>query len=114
MLRPDGIVLALLGRGCFFGERALLHDDLRRNCNVEALSICDIYSLDRGDLERVFEVAPTLREEMLKIVDTRDAFNQNIEAKLKIRVRDASRTQRGPPARGRPRHTSSSPALPSL
>ena len=37
---------------------ALLHDDLRRNCNVEALSICDIYSLDRADLERVFEIDP--------------------------------------------------------
>ena len=41
--RPDGMLVAVLGKGKFFGEMALLAADLKRQCRVEAISICDIY-----------------------------------------------------------------------
>ena len=32
--------------GVAAGEMALFHEDLQRNCNVGALSICDIYRVN--------------------------------------------------------------------
>lgn len=43
--RPDRILVAVLGKGKFFGEMALLSRDLKRQCRVEAYSICDIYEV---------------------------------------------------------------------
>ena len=42
---PDGQKVAVLARGAFFGEMALLSNDQLRHSRVESITICDIYSL---------------------------------------------------------------------
>lgn len=69
--KPDGGLLAVLGRGTFFGEMALLSDDAERRARVTAVSICDIYSLNKADLEPIFAVQPSLREDMLAVANNR-------------------------------------------
>jgi hypothetical protein len=102
--RSDGLVVAVLGRGNFFGEMpfsnaprappstqtlalppkgtllrgwylrisshispylptgemALFHEDLKRNCNVAALSICDIYRINTTQIKAVLDENPAL------------------------------------------------------
>ena len=47
----------MLGRGAYFGEMALLSDDRRRANRVEAESICDVYCLQKRDLDHIFTCA---------------------------------------------------------
>ena len=42
------------------GEMALFHEDLKRNCNVAALSICDIYRINTSEIKKVLEENPAL------------------------------------------------------
>lgn len=46
----NGVKVAILGRGTFFGEMALFASDQLRHSRVEAISICDIYSLKKVSL----------------------------------------------------------------
>jgi len=39
---------------------ALFHEDLKRNCNVAALSICDIYRINTSEIKKVLEENPAL------------------------------------------------------
>ena len=66
--RPDGLVVAVLGKGNFFGEMALFHQDLQRNCNVGALSICDIYRVNTSQIKPLLDENPALQREMMAIV----------------------------------------------
>ena len=82
--RSDGLVVAVLGRGNFFGEMALFHEDLKRNCNVAALSICDIYKINTSQIKAVLDENPELHREMLAIAESREAINANIEQKVSM------------------------------
>jgi len=73
---PDGTKVAVLGRGAFFGEIALLSNDQLRHSRVEAMSICDIYSLHKDDMDAIFDIHPKLREEMLAEVKKRKEQNK--------------------------------------
>ena len=73
---PDGQKVAILGRGAFFGEMALLSNDQLRHSRVEAISICDIYSLRKDDMDTIFEIHPKLREDMLSEVKKRKEQNE--------------------------------------
>lgn len=73
--KPDGMLLAVLGRGTFFGEMALLSDDMERRARVTAISICDIYILRKADLETIFALQPELREDMLAVANNRKQIN---------------------------------------
>ena len=42
------------------GEMALFHEDLQRNCNVAALSICDIYRISTSQIKAVLDDNPAL------------------------------------------------------
>ena len=82
--RPDGLVVAVLGKGNFFGEMALFHQDLQRNCNVGALSICDIYRVNTSQIKPLLDENPALQREMMAIVDSRVSINANIDHKVSI------------------------------
>ena len=42
------------------GEMALFHEDLKRNCNVAALSICDILRINTTQIKAVLDENPAL------------------------------------------------------
>jgi len=71
----DGVMVAVLGRGAFFGEMALLSEDRRRANRVEAESICDVYCLHKRDLDHIFVLYPKLKGDMLREVAKRKHMN---------------------------------------
>ena len=52
--------LTSLFAGDFFGEMALLHDDIR-TATVTSITPCTFYVLDRKDVEEVMEQQPSIR-----------------------------------------------------
>ncbi len=52
--------LTSLFAGDFFGEMALLHDDIR-TATVTSVTPCTFYVLDRKDVEEVMEQQPSIR-----------------------------------------------------
>ena len=74
--RPDGMLVAVLGKGKFFGEMALLSADVKRQCRVEAYSICDIYELRKADMTNVFALYPKLKHDMVAIANKRKQDNE--------------------------------------
>jgi len=85
--RPDGMLVAVLGKGKFFGEMALLSPDLKRQCRVEAHSICDIYELRKVDMNNIFALHPKLREDMLNVALKRKQDNEAIQSYNELRSR---------------------------
>ena len=63
---------------------ALFHEDLQRNCNVGALSICDIYRVNTSQIKPLLDENPALQREMMAIVDSRVSINANIDHKVSI------------------------------
>jgi CPA1 family monovalent cation:H+ antiporter len=61
-----------LGTGDFFGELALLVAD-RRNADVVSLGYCQLLSLAKRDLDRLFGTEPALREEIEAVARARIA-----------------------------------------
>ena len=61
---------------------ALFHEDLQRNCNVGALSICDIYCVDTSQIKPLLDENPALQREMMAIIDSRVSINANIDHKV--------------------------------
>ncbi|MBT3236333.1 MAG: cyclic nucleotide-binding domain-containing protein [Bdellovibrionales bacterium] len=57
----DGEVVATLGEGQFFGEKALL-EQTTRNADVIARNYCDLYKLNRKDFLSIIEKHPELLE----------------------------------------------------
>jgi voltage-gated potassium channel len=49
VIRPDGTLIATLGDGAFFGEMSLV-DQSPRTADVRAVTLCDLYTLDRPAL----------------------------------------------------------------
>jgi len=85
---PDGVMVAVLGRGAYFGEMALLSDDRRRANRVEAESICDVYTLPKRDLDHIFTLYPKLRTDMLEEVAKRKEMNATMfEATISTALR---------------------------
>ena len=64
------------------GEMALFHEDLQRNCNVGALSICDIYRVNTSQIKPLLDQNPALQSEMMAIADSRVTINANIDHKV--------------------------------
>ena len=71
----EGVMVAMLGRGAYFGEMALLTEGQRRANRVEADSICDVYCLQKADLDHIFTLYPKLRLDMLEEVAKRKQQN---------------------------------------
>ena len=61
---------------------ALFPEDLQRNCNVGALSICDIYCVDTSQIKPLLDENPALQREMMAIIDSRVSINANIDHKV--------------------------------
>ena len=61
---------------------ALFHEDLQRNCNVGALSICDIYQINTSQIKPLLDKSPAMRKEMMAIIDSRVTINANIDHKV--------------------------------
>ena len=61
---------------------ALFHEDLQRNCNVGALSICDIYQINTSQIKPLLDKNPAMRKEMMAIIDSRVTINANIDHKV--------------------------------
>ena len=61
---------------------ALFDEDLQRNCDVGALSICDIYRIATEHIRPVLDENPELQGQMLEIVNNRAAINANIDQKV--------------------------------
>ena len=49
----DGEVVAQLGPGAYFGERALIHGD-RRNADIIATTFTSVFSIERGPFQQFF------------------------------------------------------------
>eukprot|EP00756_Hemistasia_phaeocysticola_P008238 Hpha_TRINITY_DN14545_c0_g1::TRINITY_DN14545_c0_g1_i2::g.47297::m.47297/K04905/KCNH2; potassium voltage-gated channel Eag-related subfamily H member 2 len=67
VIRSDGIVLATLPPGAFFGEIALLTNlggqtGGPRTASIKALSYCDLFKLDRYDFFNILQRFPRFRE----------------------------------------------------
>ena len=54
------MIVAYLNDGDFFGEMALLHDDVR-TATVTSVSPCTFYVLDNKDVQEVMEQYPAIR-----------------------------------------------------
>lgn len=87
VLDRDGNRLNRLGSGSFFGELALLSAGPRR-ATVRALSHCDLYALDKADLQHVLRDQPRFAHTILEVCRDRykldlaseQAFGQLIAA----------------------------------
>jgi glucose-6-phosphate 1-dehydrogenase len=66
VLDGDGQRLNCLGPGSFFGELALLSTGPRR-ATVRALTHCDLYALDKVDLQRVLRDHPRFARSILDV-----------------------------------------------
>ena len=68
----DGVPVAKLRAGSFFGEVALLHD-VPRIATVRTVTFCDLFVLKKKDFVRVMETYPRFRAEMQRISRERQA-----------------------------------------
>jgi hypothetical protein len=68
---PDGeTIYATLGEGSFFGEIALLFHE-KRTASVISSRYCDLFRLDKEDMEAVVADYPEVQEQMLSIANER-------------------------------------------
>eukprot|EP00760_Papus_ankaliazontas_P001690 PhM_4_TR10569/c0_g1_i2/m.15563 len=75
VILPNGLTVATIRRGDFFGEIALLSADCKRKATVRSLTYCDILALVREDFDEVLQDFPEFLD---KIVERRaDVLNQN-------------------------------------
>jgi monovalent cation:H+ antiporter, CPA1 family len=64
----------LLTQGDFFGEMALLHDQVRQ-ADVNALSYCHLLVLDRADFDALLRHSPAIRQQIDRAAAERDSIN---------------------------------------
>jgi CPA1 family monovalent cation:H+ antiporter len=67
----------LLTQGDFFGEMALLHDQVRQ-ADVNALSYCQLLVLDRKDFAALLRTSRAIRERIDRAAGERDLMNRDI------------------------------------
>merc|ERR1711991_109078 len=71
VVSAEGTIIATLGKGSFFGEIALLKENLRRTVTIKAITACILYKLTKTDLEQVFLKYPSFKAEMQLIAESR-------------------------------------------
>ncbi len=64
--------IAVLSRGSYFGESALLFQQ-KRNASVRAKEYVDLYSLDKNSFEQAVELFPEFEKEVRKVAQRRNA-----------------------------------------
>ena len=74
--------LTSLFAGDFFGEMALLHDDIR-TATVTSVTPCTFYVLDRKDVEEVMEQQPSIRIALQRADQRRRGEQAEAEAETK-------------------------------
>eukprot|EP00760_Papus_ankaliazontas_P020381 PhM_4_TR18425/c6_g2_i2/m.85291 len=62
VILPNGLCVATLRRGDFFGEIALLSVDSLRKATVSSLTYCDLLELSRGDFDGAIERFPEFHD----------------------------------------------------
>ncbi|TNF99038.1 MAG: cyclic nucleotide-binding domain-containing protein, partial [Gammaproteobacteria bacterium] len=70
------IDLASLLPGDFFGEMALLHDE-PRSANCRAVTPCALYELTREDVNKIAEIAPTIKQALHDADEERSRTSAN-------------------------------------
>eukprot|EP00760_Papus_ankaliazontas_P005426 PhM_4_TR1255/c2_g1_i8/m.81224/K04905/KCNH2; potassium voltage-gated channel Eag-related subfamily H member 2 len=66
VILPNGLRVATIRRGDFFGEIALLSPDSKRKATVMSLTYCDLLELHRDDFEAVIEDFPEFLDKILE------------------------------------------------
>lgn len=94
----NGVIEVNLRAGKFFGEKALLSTDERAR-TVRAATYCDLFQLQRQDLEEIFEEYPEYLELMLEMAE-KDSFDPEqkekyIAKRMSVWKEDVSETVRG-------------------
>eukprot|EP00759_Apiculatamorpha_spiralis_P003638 PhF_6_TR11703/c0_g1_i1/m.19029 len=64
---PNGLIVATIRRGDFFGEIALINSDAKRTATVCALTYCDVLELTKVDFDETIKKFP----EFLEIVESK-------------------------------------------
>ena len=77
--------LTSLFAGDFFGEMALLHDDIR-TATVTSVTPCTFYVLDRKDVEEVMEQQPSIRIALQRADQRRRGEQAEAETKTKTKT----------------------------
>eukprot|EP01062_Namystynia_karyoxenos_P014934 TRINITY_DN1540_c0_g6_i1.p1 TRINITY_DN1540_c0_g6~~TRINITY_DN1540_c0_g6_i1.p1 ORF type:complete len:1143 (+),score=260.82 TRINITY_DN1540_c0_g6_i1:212-3640(+) len=84
---PDGITVATVKRGDFFGELALLKPGTPRTASIQALTYCDIFTLRYPDFARLLSAFDDLREGMMEEARRRGLVEEKKEEVYSPRVR---------------------------
>eukprot|EP00163_Fabomonas_tropica_P023159 TRINITY_DN40451_c0_g1_i1.p1 TRINITY_DN40451_c0_g1~~TRINITY_DN40451_c0_g1_i1.p1 ORF type:complete len:800 (+),score=93.72 TRINITY_DN40451_c0_g1_i1:114-2513(+) len=86
VLSDDRDVYAVLHAGACVGEVALLiDDDHERMATVEAVTDCELFSLEVNDFEDMLQIFPPLRDRFLALARTRvikSAMRDNLKKKM--------------------------------
>ena len=82
----NDVSVAILNPGQFFGEIAVLFENMRRTATIKAIGNCILYRLDVADLEKVLEINPKMAASIQRIAEKRLDGNlyvgKNYEIKL--------------------------------
>ncbi|MBF0584795.1 MAG: cyclic nucleotide-binding domain-containing protein [Magnetococcales bacterium] len=63
VLTAEGYPITRLRNNSFFGEMALL-GGIKRTATIRAVTVCDIYKLDKADFDRIMELFPTVKQRL--------------------------------------------------
>ena len=66
----DGLTVAKLHSGAFFGEVALL-EDVPRIATIQTVTFCDVFILNKKDFKRVTSTYPNFKEKLMHAADAR-------------------------------------------
>ncbi|CAK5068782.1 unnamed protein product [Aphanomyces euteiches] len=80
--------------GSYFGE-ASLFSDKPRNANIQARTFCTVYTLSRQHLNAVFQLHPTWKEDVLRIVhshhnELKNMQKSKLQQSLKLKRQQSS------------------------
>ncbi|KAG5678050.1 hypothetical protein PVAND_007754 [Polypedilum vanderplanki] len=84
----DDVVMAILGKDDIFGENPCIHSTLgKSNCNVRALTYCDLHKVSRDDLLDVLDLFPEFYDSFVNNLEITYNMRDEEQAGVEIRHR---------------------------
>lgn len=67
-----GQLIATLGEGAVFGERALIAEG-PRSANATSVTHCDVYALAKADFQKIIQAYPEFKQHLVEIMNERES-----------------------------------------
>eukprot|EP00736_Rhodelphis_marinus_P007637 Rmarinus@m.3765 len=64
VLDKEGLRVATIGTGGYFGEVAFVQHEVRRTATVRSVTYCELYTLSKVDLDKAVKYFPAIREKL--------------------------------------------------